>query len=321
MTPVVAVLYTEFPNLDLEERVLAPLGAKVKMVRALDADGGQATVDECDALMVTTQRVDAEMLGRLKHCKIISRVGTGLDAIDLNAAAERGIWVTNVPDYSIDEVSTHALAMVMAHTRGLPALFEQAGDKVWNPLTVRPRRRLSEQTLGIVGFGRIARAVANKGQALKLRVIAYDPYVDASVIRAAGVTPVDLDTLLKESDYVSLHVPLTPETRHMINADALAKMKSTAFLINAARGPLVDVAALVEATDRGKLAGAALDVFETEPLPSDSPLFRNPKIWVTPHVAWYSEDAKVDSRVRGAEEVARVLGGQPPRNPANKIKV
>lgn len=319
MTPLVAVLYTEFPKLDLEENILSAVGAQLKTVRAVDSEEGVEIIEQCDALLVTTQPVRAELLGRLKQCKIVSRVGTGLDTIDIPAATSHGIWVTNVPDYSIDEVSTHAIAMLLAHARGLPIVFEQAQRKVWDQTTVRPLVRLAGQTLGVVGFGRIARAVAAKGLALKLKVIAYDPYVDASVMAAAGVQAVDYATLLKESDYISLHIPLTPETRHMMNAEALAQLKPTAFLINAARGPLVDENALAAAVRDGKLAGAALDVFETEPLPADNPLFHQKEIWITPHIAWYSEAAKVDMRVRGAEEVLRVLKGEPPRNPVNKV--
>ena len=251
--------------------------------------------------------------------KFISRVGVGLDAIDLPAATKRRVQVTNVPDYGIDEVATHSIAMLLAHARGLYTAFEQADRQVWDATTVRPLRRLAGQTLGVVGFGRIARAMATKGLGLNLRVLAYDPYVSDDAIRAAGCIPATLDTLLAESDYISLHSPLTPETRHMINADALAKMKPTAFLINAARGPLIDEEAIVAAINSGKLAGVALDVFATEPLPADSPLWNNPHIWITPHAAWYSEQAKVDMRVGGAEEVRRALNGEPPKNPVNKI--
>ncbi|MCC7164625.1 MAG: C-terminal binding protein [Anaerolineae bacterium] len=319
MAATVAVLYTEFPKLELEHAVLRETGAELVMVRDPNSVEGQAVLAETDILMVTTQRVTAKMIQQMRRCRLISRVGTGLDSIDISFATERGVWVTNVPDYGVDEVSTHTIAMLLAHARGLYIAFEQAERQVWDQTTVRPLRRLAGQTLGIVGFGRIARAVAAKGLGLNLRVLAYDPYVPAEAIQAAGCISVDTETLFTESDYITLHSPLTSETQHMINADALAKMKPTAFLINAARGPLIDQTALFDAVSTGKLAGAALDVFATEPLPADSPLWKHPRIWITPHVAWYSEQAKVDVRVRGAEEALRVLTGQPPKNPVNKL--
>jgi D-3-phosphoglycerate dehydrogenase len=320
MPPLVAIYYTEFTKLDLEEPVLASIDAEIAQFTDPNTPEAQDILERADALMVTTPRVTGEMLRRMKRCKLVSRVGTGLDSIDIAAATECGIWVTNVPDYSIDEVSTHAIALLMAHARGLPRLFEQAERHEWNQTSVRPIPRLKGQTLGIVGFGRIARATASKALALELNVLANDPYVDAAVIEAAGCKPVALDTLLMESDYISLHSPLTPETRHMIDAQALALMKPTAFLINAARGPLIDADALLAAVREKKIAGAALDVFETEPLPPDHPLFHEPNIWVTPHVAWYSEAAKVDMRVRGAEQVVRVLRGEMPTSAVNWVK-
>jgi D-3-phosphoglycerate dehydrogenase len=298
---------------------LQAIGAEVVQFTEPNSAEAIEIQERADALMVTTPRVTGEMLRRMKRCKLVSRVGTGLDSIDIPAATECGIWVTNVPDYSIDEVSTHAIALLMAHARGLPLLFEQAERHDWNQTSVRPLVRLKGQTLGIVGFGRIARAVAVKGLALDLKVLAYDPYVEEAVVRAAGCTPVSLDTLLSESDYISLHSPLTPETRHMIDARALALMKPTAYLINAARGPLIDPDALLAAVREKRIAGAALDVFETEPLPADNPLFHEPNIWVTPHVAWYSEAAKVDMRVRGAEQVVRVLRGEMPTSAVNTV--
>lgn len=319
MTAKVAVFYTEFPKLDLEEDVLRGTDAELVMVPDPNSAEGRDVLAQADVIMVTTHPVTSERLEQMPRLKFISRVGVGLDAIDLPAATKRGVRVTNVPDYGIDEVATHSIAMLLAHARGLYIAFEQADRQVWDSTTVRPLRRLAGQTLGVIGFGRIARAVAAKGLGLNLRVLAYDPYVSDDAIRAADCTPATLDTLLKESDYISLHSPLTPETRHMINADALAKMKPTAFLINAARGPLIDDNALVAAINSGKLAGAALDVFATEPLPADSPLWNNPRIWITPHAAWYSEQAKVDMRVGGAEEVRRALNGDPPKNPVNKI--
>ena len=226
--------------------------------------------------------------------------------------------MTNVPDYSVDEVSSHTIALLLAQARHLPKLFELARQGIWDSKSVRPFDRLSGQTLGVVGFGRIARAVTAKAQGLGLRVLAYDPFIEGSVIEKTGAKAVALDSLLRESDFVALHVPLTDSTRHIINRDALAKMKPTAFLINTARGSYHQDT-LLEAVRTGKMAGAALDVLTVEPPPPDHPLLHEEKILVTPHTGWYSEAANRDVRVRGAEEVLRVLRGEAPRFPANQI--
>jgi len=321
MSYTVVVAYGEFPDLSLEEQALSDLNVEFKQTHGLDTPEKQNVASQADALMVTTHPVPRELLRRMTRCKIISRVGTGLDAIDIPAATEYGIWVTNVPDYSVDEVSSHTIALLLAQARRLPQMFELTRKGIWDSRSIRPIERLNGQTLGVVGYGRIARAVAGKAQGLGLKILAYDPYIDAASIEATGAKAVDLSTLLRESDFVALHTPLTDSTRHIINRDTLAKMKPTAFLINTARGPLIDEDALLEAVRQKKIAGAALDVLTVEPPPSDHPLLHEERILVTPHSAWYSEAANRDVRVRGAEEVARVLRGERPRFPANEIPV
>ncbi len=319
MTYNIVVAYDEFPDLSLEKQVLSGIDAALKQIHGLDSSETQDAASAADALMVTTHPVRRDLLQRMTRCKIISRVGTGLDSIDISAATEYGIWVTNVPDYSVDEVSSHTIALLLAQARRLPKLLELTRQGIWDSKSVRPFERLSGQTLGVVGFGRIARAVAAKAQGLGLRILAYDPYIDASSIEATGAKAVSLETLLRESDFVALHTPLTESTRHIINREALALMKPTAFLINTARGPLIDEDALLEVVRAGRIAGAALDVLTVEPPPPDHPLLHEEHVLVTPHTAWYSEAANRDVRVRGAEEVLRVLRGEKPRFPANQI--
>ena len=269
--------------------------------------------------MVTIEPVTAELIGQMARCRIISRVGTGLDAIDVAAATERRILVTNVPDYSVDEVSSHAVALLLSYARRLPDLLSATRQGIWDGAVVRPFQRLHGQTLGLLGFGRIARAVAVKAQGLGLRVLAHDPYVSPAAMEAAGVRRVGWETLLGSSDFVSLHVPLTDSTRQVVNAPALARMRPTALLINTARGGLVDEAALLAALNSGQIAAAALDVLAEEPPAPDHPLLRHPRALVTPHVGWYSEDANQDVRVRAAEEVVRVFRDEPPRCPVNQV--
>jgi D-3-phosphoglycerate dehydrogenase len=269
--------------------------------------------------MVTIQPVRAELIQSLERCRLICRVGTGLDAIEIAAATERGIWVTYAPDYSIDEVSTHAIALVLAQARGLPGLLGATRQGIWNSESGGILYRLSSQTLGVVGCGRIGQATAAKGRGLGLEVLVYDPYVDAAAMEELGAQVVDLETVLRKADYISLHSPLTEETHHLINAETLALMKPTAYLVNAARGGLIDEDALLAAVQSGQIAGAALDVLAVEPVAADHPFLQEERILLTPHAGWYSEESKVDVRVQGAEEVVRVLGGERPRAPVNDV--
>lgn len=319
MKPTVVIAYPGFGgDIEVESKVLAAIDANIIHTATIDGAEAQEAMRNADAVMVTIQPVTPAIMEPWQQCKIIARVGTGLDAIDLDYAAHKGVWVTYVPDYSIDEVSAHAVSLLLAQARGIVKLANSTKQGKWDNSVVHVRR-LADQTFGVAGCGRIGAATAAKGLGLGMRVIGYDPYIPADVLRAQGIEPVDLPTLLRESDYISLHMPLTPENRTMINAESLAQMKSTAYLINTARGPLIDEGALYDALEAGVIAGAALDVFVTEPPGLENPLVTHPKVIVTPHIGWYSEEAKIDVRQRGAEDVVRVLTGQPPRAPANKV--
>ena len=320
MQPTIVIAHTSFgDDLAVERAVLRPLNANLVHTGNLTEPDALAAVEEADALMVTLERVTAPIINSMNRCRVISRAGTGLDTIDIPTATARGIWVAYVPDYSIDEVSTHAIALLLAQARGIVPLVTSTRNGQWDPMRSGPVHRLREQTLGVVGFGRIGQATAEKGRGLGLRVLVYDPMLNKEAVARVGATAVDLATLARESDYISLHTPLIESTRHLVNAQFLAQMNPTAYLINAARGPLVDEVALLAAVQSGQIAGAALDVVETEPAPPDHPLLREERILITPHSAWYSEEAKIEMRTRAAEEVVRVLQGQPPRAPANQI--
>jgi D-3-phosphoglycerate dehydrogenase len=317
--PKVVIAYTGFGDIELEKKILSQINAEIVHSENLSSPAALEAVKEADAIMVTLQKVTSEIINSMKRCRIISRLGTGLDSIDIPAATARGIWVTYVPDYSIDEVSAHAIALLMSLARGIPFLSQATRNGDWNPAGWGPIYRLKDQTLGILGLGRIGQATAEKGRGLGLQVIAHDPYANQEAADRLGVRIVDLDTLTRESDYISLHSPLLDSTHHIVNAAFLAKMKPTAYIVNAARGPLIDEDALLEAVRSRKIAGAALDVLAVEPIDPNSPLLKEDRILVTPHAAWYSEEAKLDLRARGAEEVVRILSGQPPRAPANKL--
>jgi D-3-phosphoglycerate dehydrogenase / 2-oxoglutarate reductase len=311
----VVIAYGQRAQTELDTGLLEGMGYQVRHLSGLSGLSGLA---DADALMVTVQEVTEAVLDAMPACKVVARVGTGLDSIDLDGAARRGVQVTYVADYSVDEVSTHAIALLLACARRIPQYLDLVRAGQWNSVGAGTIRRLSEQTLGIAGFGRIGRAAAGKGRGLGLRVLVCDPYQSGEDIRAAGCEPASWDTLLAESDFISLHVPLTPDSDRLINAAALRAMKPTAVLINTARGGLVDEAALAAAIRAGEIAGAALDVLAAEPPAAGSPLLADPRVLITPHGAWYSAEAQRDVVVRACEDVRRVLTGRPPRSPANK---
>ena len=319
MNANVVIAYPGFGDIEIEREILSAAGLEIEHVGNLDTEEAREAARQCDALMVTIQPVRGELIQSLERCRLICRVGTGLDAIEIAAATKRGIWVTYAPDYSIDEVSTHAIALVLAQARGLPGLLGATRQGIWNSESGGILYRLSNQTLGVVGCGRIGQATAAKGLGLGLEVLVYDPYVDAAAMEELGVQVVDLETVLRKADYISLHSPLTEDTSHLINAGTLALMKPTAYLVNAARGGLVDEDALLAAVQSGQIAGAALDVLAVEPVAADHPFLQEERILLTPHAGWYSEESKVDVRVQGAEEVVRVLGGERPRAPVNDV--
>lgn len=320
MKPKVVIAYPGFGDLAVETEVLSQIDADIHHVGNLSSPEALAAIEQADAIMVTLQKVTSEVISRMMRCRVVSRAGTGLDTIDIDAATAKGIWVAYVPDYSIDEVSTHAIALLLTQARGIVPLVENTRSRHWDNMASGPVYRLKGQTLGIIGFGRIGQAAAEKGRGLGLKVIVFDPYANQAAVERIGVRVVDLTTLARESDYISLHAPLIDETRHIINAQLLAQMKPNVYIINAARGPLIDEQALLEAVRAKQIAGAALDVLETEPIDPDSPLLREERILITPHAAWYSEEAKIDLRTRCAEEVVRVLSGEKPRSPVNQIR-
>lgn len=319
MKPKVLIAYPGFGDLTVETEILRQIDAEIQHIGNLNSPEALEAVKQTDAVMVTLQKVTADIINSMERCRVISRAGTGLDTIDIDAATAKGVWVAYVPDYSIDEVSAHAIALLMVQARGIVPLVQNTRSGQWDNMASGPVYRLKGQTLGVVGFGRIGQSTAEKGKGLGLNVIVYDPFLNQAAAERLGVRSVDLDTLARTSDYISLHTPLIEETRHMVNADFLSKMKPTAYLINAARGPLIDEQALLDAVRAKQIAGAALDVLAVEPIAPDSPLLKEDRILITPHAAWYSEEAKIDLRTRCAEEVVRVLSGQKPRSPVNQI--
>src|SRR5215470_14620090 len=269
---LIAVTDSPFPSLDPAKAALARVDPELRMAKSASAEDILAVAREADAILVTYARLPGDLLRQLTRCKAIGRFGLGVDNIDIPAAAELGITVTYVPDYCMHEVSDHAMALLLALARKIPLsnALVQAGR--WEMPAVVPIHRLAGRVLGLVGFGNIPRALAPKAKAFGLRVVVHDPYVQPGALAQAAVEDASLDALLGMSDFVSIHAPLLPATRGLFNAETFRKMKKGAYLINTARGPLVDETALIAALDSGHLGGAALDVVTTEPLARDSKL-------------------------------------------------
>jgi len=283
--------------------------------------GEEEIIDLCrraDAILNTYAPMTERVIEALERCRVIVRFGIGVDNVAMDAATRRGIMVANTTDYCIDEVADQAMALLLACARGLFCAAEIAREAAWD-LTRLPRlRRIRGQVLGLLGLGKIGSAVAERAKGFGLRILAYDPYVSAEAVRKMDVEGVDLDTLLRESDFLSIHVPLNAETAGLVGEEAFRKMKPTAFLINVARGRIVDQAALREALEQGRIAGAALDVLEIEPPKPDDPILRLANVILTPHSAWYSEEARAEMRRRAVGQVVSVLKGELPYSLVNR---
>ena len=296
-----------FPTVDLEREMLAEIDAEL-VVASGDVEAVLRTAADADAILNTYLPWSAESIGRLTKCKIIARYGIGIDNVDVEAASKHGIVVTNVPDYSVEEVAAHAAALMLTHLRKIHTADAVIRSGGWSIDNLRPLRRLSELTLGLVGFGRIARRLATIASALGMKVVVHDPYVSPG----EAVPPLlPLDELLSAADVVSLHAPLLPQTRGMISKRELALMPSHALLINTSRGPLVVLEDLIAALREGTIGAAGLDVFDVEPL-DVTRIEGVPNLVVTPHMAYYSEEALRESQRKATTQVMKVLTGQQP---------
>jgi D-3-phosphoglycerate dehydrogenase / 2-oxoglutarate reductase len=304
-------------SLDVEKKILAGLADLVPLQTKKPEDF-LAEAADCDALLNTyAGPITAEVMAKMPKCRIIARYGIGVDTIDLDAATHAGIIVTNNPTYCIEEVAEHTMALLLACARKVVFYDRMVRAGRWEVPPGKPLFRLAGSTLGLVGFGNIARQVAVRAAAFGMKVLYADPYVKQGQFAEPG-RKMELNDLLGESDFVSVHPPLMPQTRKMIGDDAFGRMKPTAFLINCSRGPVVDTDALVRALDSKKIAGCALDTVDPEPLPNPHPLRNRENVIVNPHVAWYSEQAMVGLQAGAPNEVRRVLAGEWPVNVVNR---
>ena len=315
------VLIADFlDETSIESGVLGDI-AELVMARAMEESQLGPRLPQADAIMVFH---DLSILGeasfaRAARCRGVVRAGVGYNNVDLEAATRHGVVVCNVPDYGTEEVADHAIMFLLAIVRRLLPSHEAIRAGTWDYRTALGAPRLRGKTFGVVGCGRIGTATALRAKALGLDVVFYDPYLRQGVDKALGIRRVyRLDELLEQSDFVSLHCYLDAASRHLINARTIARMRPGAILINTARGPIVDEAALLEALDSGHIAAAGLDVVEQEPLENER-LQKHPKVLFTPHTAFYSVEGYAELRTKTAEEVRRILLGEPPRNPVNVV--
>jgi len=315
--PLIAVTDSAFPSLDVAVAALQRVDPEIRMAKSAAAEDILAVARDADAVLVTYAKLPGDLLRQLKRCKVIGRFGLGVDNIDIAAATELGITVTYVPDYCMQEVSDHAMALLLALVRKVPLSNELVQAGRWEMPAVVPIHRLAGRVLGVVGFGNIARALTPKAKAFGLSVVAHDPYLAPEVFTRAGVEGVSFARLLEVADFVSIHAPLQPATRGLFNREAFGRMKKGAILVNTARGPLVDEPALVEALDSGHLGGAALDVVAVEPLTSQSPLLGRDNVILSPHTSFYSVEALHELQSKCAADVARVLSGEKPVYPVS----
>jgi D-3-phosphoglycerate dehydrogenase len=313
-TTIVAVLGARW-SLEIEADELAGLGVELVQDLGTTADDIVNTAREAVAILAgSPPKFDREVLSRLPSLKVIARYGVGVDKIDVSAATDLGIMVTNLPDVFSEEVATHTLALILATMRKIVQSHQLAVSGRWEVAPLKPFFSTENQVLGIVGLGNIGQAVARKAQSFGFEMLVYDPYLSPEVLAQFDIIQVDLQELLVRSDIIALTAPHTDETHHMINTAALKKMKPSALLVNTSRGSLIDEAALEEALENGWIAGAGLDVMENEPVKADRTILKSDKLTVTPHTAWYTEQAMERMRRQACQEVARVLRGERPKN-------
>lgn len=320
--PVVAITDYTFPSLEIEHKILQDAGAEVRAGHDKQVAALKPLVADADAVITQFAPINAEVIAAMKRARVIVRYGIGVDNVDLDAARDRGIPVCNVPDYCVDEVADHTLAFILSTTRQVVPNTLHIRDGRWGLATsLDQMRTLRDQTVGIVGFGRIGREVAARLAPFKCRRLVSDQFIPADIVTSNGCEPVTLDTLLAESDIVTLHCPSTPQTRQLLSADSIGKMKPGAIVVNLARGDLIETASLVAALKSGHVSAAAIDVCDPEPIPTDHPLRSLPNVITASHIASASPKAvrtlretaaRIAVMALRAETLPNVVNGVPP---------
>ena len=322
------VVITDFDygDVDIERSIIEGAGFELVAAQSKSEDELIEAAHDADAVICQYARVGEKTINAFTNCRLIARYGIGVDIVDVEAATRRNILVTNIPDYCVDEVADHAMALLLACIRKLRTFDKAARDGTWRWQAGQPIHRVRGSNLGLLAFGKIARAIAERAKPFGVNLIAYDPYISAEELASYDVAAVSFENLIEQVDYLMIQAPLNPETEGMIGVAELKKMKPTCVLINTSRGPLVDNAALHQALKEGWIAAAGIDDTAEEPAKKkdwkpDNPLFQLDNIIITPHSAYYSEESIEEARRRASEEVARVLSGNPPLSPVNRVKL
>lgn len=313
----VAITDYVFPDLETEKRELKKIDAELIESKGSDEESIIEVAENANGILNCYAELTPRVIESLKNCKIIARYGIGVNNVDMTTATKKGIIVTNVPDYCVEEVSDHALALILACSRKICQLNKTVKSGKWDFKDYRPMYRLKGQTLGIVSFGKISRRLVEKVSAYKFNIIIYDPYVDEDIAAKYNVKLVKFEELLKESDIITVHAPLTKETKGMFGSEQFKMMKDSAYLINTARGGLIKDNDLALALKRGEITGAGLDVLEDENVNSHHPLVNVENVIITPHSAFYSEEALKDLQYKAVQEVIRILTGEKPKSCVN----
>jgi len=314
----VVILPHGYPSIQQEREIISRAGGQVVETETLpDEAAVLREAEDADALLVRWMKITPGHISRFRRCRIIVRYGIGYDNVDYQAATQAGIIIGHCTSYCLDEVATHTLGLLLACVRDIVATHQKVAARGWSNNPAARQWRMAGRTLGLVGLGNIGQAVARKLAGWNMRLLASDPFVPPARAAELGVKLVDLPTLCRESDYISLHAPLLPETHHLIGRSELAQMKRGVIVINTSRGPVLDGAALLKSLQAGQVGAAGLDVFEQEPLALDSPFRNHPRVVVSDHAAWYSEDALAELQRTVAEEAVRACTGGLPLAIAN----
>lgn len=316
--PTVLVTDDRHTDYTIEEEILHAAGIDLEVHDFDSLETAIPHLRRADGLLLNLFPLDRAAMHHLSRCRIISRYGTGYDNVDVAAATEAGIWVARVPDYATEDASDHALALLLAGARHVAHRDREIRNGRWNAPPVAPVRRLAGSTLGVAGLGRVGKALIRKSAGLGFgRILVYDPHKSPHTVKSHGARQVDLEMFLRESDFVSWHVPLSDETRGLVGPREFELVKPEAVWVNTARGAIFDEAALAEALTRGRPAYAGLDVFDTEPLPPDSPLRELDNVLLTDHFGYFSRQSIVELKTQAAENVVEVLAGRAPAHPVN----
>jgi D-3-phosphoglycerate dehydrogenase len=313
------VLITDFAwkDLKIEEDILTQAGAETVVAKTASEAELMQLAPTADGILTCWQPVTGNVIRAASRCLAIGRFGIGLDNIDVSTATEAGMVVTNVPAYCIDEVSEHAMALILACARKIAFYDRNIKSGSYDLQAGPPLYRIKGKTLGIVGFGKIGKALCLKARAFGLSIIVYDPYLEAASVSQAGIEAVSFPELVKRSDFISIHVPLSAETSHLFTYQTFKHMKPTAIIVNTSRGDVIDPSGLVAALDDGLIAGAGLDVLSQEPPLQRDRLVSHPRTVITPHAAFNSEESLVELRMTAATQMADVLSGRRPQNIVN----